>query len=78
MDFGAINQRLSQSKYETMQKFYSDTLLVFRNYRQFNPPTTYPHNCADAVGQLFNKEWAKMVGKRSLLGIISQLLREDM
>jgi transcription initiation factor TFIID subunit 2 len=85
MDFGTINQRLSQGKYETMEEFHDDVQLVFRNCRQFNPPTTYPANCADVVEQLFIKEWTKVMDKkldwtdrRMLSGIINQLLREDM
>lgn len=85
MDFGTITQRLNQNKYSTMEEFERDVRLVFSNCRQFNPPTTYPCNCADAVEQLFNKEWTKVAekkldfgDKRSMLTIVNQLLREDM
>jgi transcription initiation factor TFIID subunit 2 len=85
MDFGTINQRLNQNKYATMEEFESDVRLVFSNCRQFNPPTTYPCNCADVVEQLFIKEWTKLADKkldygdkRSMLTIMNQLIREEM
>lgn len=85
MDFGTINQRLNQNKYETMEEVQRDVQLVFSNCRQFNPPTTYPCNCADIVEQAFNKEWSRLMekkldggDKRSMLTIVNQLLREDM
>ena len=85
MDFGTINQRLNQNKYETMEDFKDDVILVFRNCRQFNPPGTFPYICADNVEAAFNKEWTRAVEKRlewgekrSLQGILSQLIKEDM
>lgn len=85
MDFGTINQRLNQNKYETMEDFKEDVMLVFRNCRQFNPPGTFPYICADNVEAVFIKEWARAMEKRlewgekrSLQGILSQLLKEDM
>jgi transcription initiation factor TFIID subunit 2 len=85
MDFGTINQRLNQNKYETMEDFRGDVILVFRNCRQFNPPGTFPYICADNVEAAFNKEWERAIEKRlewgekrSLQGILSQLLKEDM
>lgn len=85
MDFGTINQRLNQNKYEAMEAFREDVMLVFRNCRQFNPPKTFPWDCADNAEAVFIKEWARAVEKRlewaekrSLQGILSQLLKEDM
>jgi hypothetical protein len=85
MDFGTINQRLNQNKYETMEDFKEDVMLVFRNCRQFNPPGTFPYICADNVEAVFIKEWARVMEKRlewgekrSLQGVLSQLLKEDM
>lgn len=85
MDFGTINQRLNQNKYETMEDFKEDVMLVFRNCRQFNPQGTFPFICADNVEAIFVKEWPRVVErrlewgeKRSLQGILSQLLKEDM
>jgi len=84
VDFGTINQRLNQSKYETMDNFKDDVMLVFRNCRQFNPPGTFPYLCADTVEAAFTKEWQRAMEKRlewgekrNLQGIISQLLKED-
>lgn len=85
MDFGTINQRLNQNKYETMEAFREDVMLVFRNCRQFNPPKTFPWDCADNVEAVFTKEWTRAMEKRlewaekrGLQGILSQLLKEDM
>jgi len=85
MDFGTINQRLNQNKYETMEDFKEDVMLVFRNCRQFNPPGTFPYVCANNVEAVFVKEWTRATEKRlewgekrSLQGIISQLIKEDM
>jgi len=85
MDFGTINQRLNQNKYETMEDFKDDVMLVFRNCRQFNPPGTFPYICADNVEAAFGKEWTRAVEKRlewgekrSLQGVLNQLIKEDM
>ena len=85
MDFGTINQRLNQNKYETMDDFRVDVMLVFRNCRQFNPPGTFPYICADNVEAAFTKEWARATEKRlewgekrNLQGVLSQLIKEDM
>lgn len=85
MDFGTINQRVNQNKYETMEEFKDDVMLVFRNCRQFNPQGTFPYVCADNVEAAFTKEWTRAIEKRlewgekrSLQGILSQLIKEDM
>jgi len=84
MDFGTINQRLNQNKYDTMEDFKDDVTLVFRNCRQFNPPGTFPYICADNVEAAFTKEWARALErrldwgeKRNLQGVLSQLTKED-
>ncbi|CAL1694239.1 unnamed protein product [Somion occarium] len=83
MDFGTMSAKLNEHKYLTMEEFAKDVELVFANCRQFNPPTTYPVNCADAVERAFKKEWAKATEKklaynekRSLLGIVNKLLTD--
>lgn len=85
MDFGTIGQKLTEGKYATMDDFAKDVDLVFSNCRKFNPPTTYPVDCADAVERAFKKEWAKVLEKkmswtekRSLQGLITTLAKEDM
>jgi len=85
MDFGTINQRLNQNKYDTMEDFKDDVMLVFRNCRQFNPPGTFPYICADNVEAAFIKEWTRAMEKklewgekRNLQGVLSQLIKEDM
>ena len=85
MDFGTINQRLNQNKYDTMEDFKDDVMLVFRNCRQFNPAGTFPYICADNVEAAFIKEWTRALErrlewgeKRNLQGVLSQLMKEDM
>ncbi|KAL4070551.1 hypothetical protein J3A83DRAFT_4244024 [Scleroderma citrinum] len=84
MDFGTISQRLTEGKYSAMEEFVKDVELVFSNCRQFNPPTTYPVNCADAVEKVFKREWAKTferklswAEKRSLQGLMTTLVKDD-
>ncbi|KAI6031377.1 hypothetical protein BKA83DRAFT_4199448 [Pisolithus microcarpus] len=84
MDFGTMSQKLTEGKYVTMEEFVKDAELVFSNCRQFNPPTTYPVNCADAVDKVFKREWAKAlekklswVEKRSLQGLMTSLVKDE-
>ncbi|KAF9245714.1 hypothetical protein BU15DRAFT_85416 [Melanogaster broomeanus] len=84
MDFGTMGQKLSEGKYSTMEDFAKDADLVFSNCRKFNPPTTYPVNCADVVERAFKKEWSKVfekklswAEKRSLQGLMTTLVKED-
>ncbi|KIJ22155.1 hypothetical protein PAXINDRAFT_6271 [Paxillus involutus ATCC 200175] len=84
MDFGTMGQKLSEGKYVTMEDFAKDVELVFNNCRKFNPPTTYPVDCADAVERGFKKEWSKLferklswAEKRSLQGLMTTLVKED-
>lgn len=81
MDFGTITAKVNEHKYLTMEEFAKDVHLVFANCRQFNPPTTYPVNCADIVERAFKKEWVKAMEKRlaynekrSLVGLMNKLL----
>ncbi|KZT72927.1 hypothetical protein DAEQUDRAFT_685309 [Daedalea quercina L-15889] len=83
MDFGTMSTKLSEGAYVTMEEFAKDVELIFRNCRTFNPPTTYPVNCADAVERVFKKEWAKAMEKRlawnekrSLQGIMNKLIAD--
>lgn len=80
-----MGQKLTECKYATMEDFAKDAELVFGNCRKFNPPTTYPVDCADAVERAFKKEWAKALErklpwaeKRSLQGLVTTLVKEDM
>jgi transcription initiation factor TFIID subunit 2 len=84
MDFGTISKKLAEGKYQFMDDFGKDIELVFSNCRQFNPPGTYPVDCADAVESVFKKEWAKAmerklswIEKRSLQGVMTTLVKED-
>ncbi|KAK7063812.1 transcription initiation factor TFIID subunit 2 [Favolaschia claudopus] len=84
MDFGTISSELSAHGYETMEELRSDIDLVFTNCKTFNPPATFPWNCADAVEKVFKKEWIKAMEKklsanekRGLQGVITALVKED-
>ncbi|TBU50053.1 hypothetical protein BD309DRAFT_996445 [Dichomitus squalens] len=74
MDFGTMHTKLAEGKYATMEDFAKDVGLVFNNCRTFNPPTTYPVNCADALEKLFKKEWAKPAEKKLPPGERKQLV----
>ena len=78
-------QRLNTSFYTTMEEFARDVELVFSNCRLFNPPTTYPVECANIVEKVFKKEWSKLMerklpwpDKRSLQGLMTNLVKEAM
>jgi transcription initiation factor TFIID subunit 2 len=84
MDFGTMSQMVAEGKYSSMEDFGKDVELVFDNCRKFNPPKTYPVDCADAVEKVFKKEWAKAtekkltwLEKRTLQGIMTALVKED-
>ena len=57
-------QNLNSGKYSMMDEFYRDVELVISNCRLFNPPTTYPIQCADVVERVFKKEWARVADKK--------------
>lgn len=85
MDFGTITTNLINGEYETMEDFKKDIELVFSNCRQFNPPATFPVDCATAVEKVFKKEWPKAMerklswsDKRGLQGILTTLVKEPM
>ncbi|KAJ7611016.1 hypothetical protein FB45DRAFT_329816 [Roridomyces roridus] len=84
MDFGTISQNLSAQVYETMEDFKRDVDLVFNNCRTFNPPATFPWECAEAVEKVFKKEWPKAMErklsaheKRGLQGILKTIGQEQ-
>ncbi|KZT27583.1 hypothetical protein NEOLEDRAFT_1130581 [Neolentinus lepideus HHB14362 ss-1] len=84
MDLQTMGTKLGQGKYGTIEEFVRDTELIFSNCRKFNPPTTYPVNCADVVEKAFKREWAKMMEKklswqekRSLQSLMTKLVAED-
>lgn len=77
-----MNQ-LNENKYATMEEFKKDMELVFSNCRLFNPPNTYPVNCADLVEKAFKREWPKVMErkltwaeKRGLQGVLSTVTKE--
>ncbi|KAI0652328.1 hypothetical protein C8Q79DRAFT_937038 [Trametes meyenii] len=85
MDFGTITTKLNENKYQTMDQFARDVELVFQNCRTFNPPTTYPVMCADAVERAWKKEWSKAMErklsyaeKRSLQGLMKTVFNDPL
>lgn len=85
MDFSTISKKLDEGAYATMEDFAKDVELIFRNCRTFNPPTTYPVTCADAVERVWKKEWAKAMErklawneKRSLQSLMNKLVADPM
>lgn len=64
MDFGTMMQNLNSSKYSTREEFSRDVELVISNCRLFNPPTTYPVQCADVVERTFKREWVRTAEKK--------------
>jgi transcription initiation factor TFIID subunit 2 len=85
MDFGTMLQNLNSGKYSMMDEFYRDVELVFSNCRLFNPPTTYPMQCADVVERAFKKEWARVADKkmawsekRNLQSLMTTLVKDPL
>ncbi|KAI9462278.1 hypothetical protein BJY52DRAFT_1203123 [Lactarius psammicola] len=85
MDFGTMMQNLNSSKYSTREEFSRDVELVFSNCRLFNPPTTYPVQCADVVERAFKREWARAAEKkmawtekRSLQSLMTTLVKDPL
>jgi len=59
-----MTQNLNSGKYSTTEEFTRDVELVFSNCRLFNPPTTYPVQCADVLERVFKKEWVRIAEKK--------------
>ncbi|KAI3622581.1 tata-binding protein associated factor taf2 [Moniliophthora roreri] len=84
MDFGTMSEKLSRGQYSALDDFRKDIELVFSNCRQFNPPSTFPINCADVVERAFKKEWPKVAErklsyteKRGLQGIMTGIVKDS-
>jgi transcription initiation factor TFIID subunit 2 len=85
MDFGTMGQKLTSGKYVTMEEVNRDAQLVFSNCRNFNPPGTYPCECADAVERVWKKEWVKATEKklsfpekRGLQGLLTTVVKDPL
>ena len=83
MDFGTMGNKLTEGAYSTMEGFAKDVDLVLANCRTFNPPGTYPTQCADAVERIWKREWQKAMEKklawtekRSLQGMMTKLVAD--
>jgi transcription initiation factor TFIID subunit 2 len=83
MDFGTMTSKLSKGDYRIMGDFEKDMHLVFGNCRQFNPAGTFPVVCADALEQVFKREWMKALEpkltwteKRGLLGVMTNVMKD--
>ncbi|OCH90063.1 hypothetical protein OBBRIDRAFT_793679 [Obba rivulosa] len=64
MDLGTISNKLGEGAYSTMEDFAKDVELILSNCRTFNPPSTFPANCADIVEKVWKKEWQKATEKK--------------
>ena len=85
MDLRTMDEKLKRGDYTTMEQFEADMNLILANCRTFNPPGTYPIECADALERAFKKEWAKVTErklsygeKRSLQGLMNTIVKEDL
>jgi transcription initiation factor TFIID subunit 2 len=85
MDFGTMTQKLNSGNYSTMEEVVRDAELVFSNCRLFNPPTTYPVQCADVLERAFKREWARAAEKkmawtekRSLQSLMTTLVKDPL
>ncbi|KAI0049299.1 hypothetical protein FA95DRAFT_1538598 [Auriscalpium vulgare] len=83
MDLGTITTNVTTGKYTTNEEVGKDIELVFANCRLFNPPTTYPVECADAVERAYKKEWTKVMErkmswteKRSVQTLMNNLVKD--
>ncbi|EMD32531.1 hypothetical protein CERSUDRAFT_118583 [Gelatoporia subvermispora B] len=81
MDFATMGNKFTEGAYTTMEDFAKDVELVFANCRTFNPPGTYPVQCADTVERVWKREWQKAMEKkltfqekRSLQGLMTKLV----
>jgi transcription initiation factor TFIID subunit 2 len=85
MDLGTMQTKLSNGKYSSMEGFAADYRLMMRNCRAFNPPMTYPTDCADALDKMFDKEWSRasekkmsFPEKRSLQNVLAKLVQDPL
>lgn len=84
MDLTTVQKNLDAGRYSSMDVFVTDVEQIFINCRLFNPPTTPPVACADAVERVWKKELLKATEprlggheKRGLQGLMTKLLKEE-
>src|ERR1700761_1604770 len=84
MDLGTVQRNLDAGRYSSMDAFIADVEQIFINCRLFNPPTTPPVACADAVEKIWKKELVKATEpklggheKRGLQGLMTKLSKEE-
>lgn len=84
MDFRTLSEKLARGEYKTMEDFAESVYLIFRNCRQFNPPTTPPVVAADAVERFFKHEWDNATRgrlttaeKRHLVSFLERLRNDE-
>jgi transcription initiation factor TFIID subunit 2 len=85
MDFGTMMQNLNSGKYLTMEEVTHDVELVFSNCKLFNPPTTYPVQCAEILERAFKREWGRAAEKkmawsekRSLQSLMTTVVKDPL
>ena len=57
MDFGTIQQKLSQGEYESAREFDQDGQLVFANCYKFNPAGHPVHEVGKQLQQVYDEVW---------------------
>jgi transcription initiation factor TFIID subunit 2 len=82
MDLETLENNMNSGKYTTMDQFYRDMLLIFKNCRKFNGPLSSVTAAGDSLEQLFKSEWNKALRmssaeKAMINKIISSLMQED-
>jgi len=82
MDLQTLENNVNSGKYRTMDQFYRDVLLIFKNCRQFNGPLSEITAAGDALEHLFKSEWSKALRLSSaekimVNKILSSLMQED-
>lgn len=80
-----MSAKLAQGEYSSMEDFAKDFELVLANCRQFNPPTTYPVTCVEALEKAWKPLWTKAMQrkmqpseKRSLTSLMNKLVADPM
>ncbi|KAJ3178561.1 hypothetical protein HDU85_005168 [Gaertneriomyces sp. JEL0708] len=63
MDLQTMRKKLDKEKYKTPDEFAKDMKQMFANCFDYNPQTSYGHNCGLAIQKVFQAEWRQQFGK---------------
>ncbi|WFD32247.1 pre-mRNA-splicing factor prp46 [Malassezia sp. CBS 17886] len=72
MDLGTMEQRIEEKYYTSVDMFRDDFLLVTRNAREFNPPSSIYHTAAKRL-----EDWGRRAIEREGLSIVDDTLASD-